>query len=124
MSKRKKDTDVPQGGCKLGSWLFPGFCLCPSPTHPHPISFLAFPRSCAILQSDPFPRFSQVSLLLLYGHHFGFCACFIVLFHYLASAIYALSKKNPSASSWLLLCMHLVKGISPCHFVTPLPASL
>lgn len=106
------------------SWV-PGFSqasvFSPSLNHPHLISLLAFPRSCAILKSDPFSRFSQHSLFPLYGHHFGFCAYFIVLFHYLAPTVYVLSKKNPSDLFWLLLCKRLVKGIPLCHFVTPPP---
>ena len=98
------------------SQLFLALCMCPLP---HPISFLDCPGTCALLQSDSFPRLFQTSLFPLCGNHFGFYwACLIVLLHHLASTAHVLNKRNSSALSWHLLHAQSMQGISPHHFLS------
>lgn len=103
----------------------------------YPISFLVLPRVVlvpslnsvpfmdllklhALILSDFFLRFSPISLLPLCGHHFGsHCAWLILLLHHLVSTVPVLSKRSPSALSWLLLHIHLVKGTRLHHFLPP-----
>lgn len=82
------------------------------------------PTQCLsnLILSPDFPRLAPSSF---YGQHFGsFCACLMALLCHSASTEHVLSKRNPSALSWLLPGMHSVKEISLGHFLPPHPINL